>query len=57
MLKKPVKGGTPAKEKRKIVIKNKEKLLKLNVFSEYKVFKLVIILEFKIQKNPNRVRL
>ena len=57
MLKKPVNGGTPANEKRKTVIKNKKKLLKLNVFNEYKVFKLVTILEFTIQKNPIKVKL
>lgn len=50
-------GGTPAKEKRNTVKKNKLKLSKLKVLKENKVLNFNNTLDFIIQKTPNNVKL
>lgn len=49
--KKPIKGGTPAIEKSRIVIVNKKKLLKLKLLNDCKVLNWVKIVLKSSQNN------
>lgn len=51
MLKKPIKGGTPAIENNKIVSTNRWKLLKWKLLNECKVLKVVNIVVKKVQNS------
>lgn len=51
LLKKPIKGGTPAIENRRIVNTSKWKLLKWKLLNEYSVLNLVKIVVNSVQNN------
>jgi hypothetical protein len=57
LLKNPKNGGTPAKENKKIVKKNKYELEKLNIEKEYNVLKFFKRIENNNQKKPSNVKL
>ena len=57
LLKKPKKGGTPAKENKKIVKIKIKKLSKPNMLNEYKVFSGLFNTDKNTQKKPIRVAL
>ena len=52
-----MKGGTPANENKKIVIKKIKKLSKLNMLNEYSVFKRELRKDTSTQNKPKSVKL